>query len=612
MLVTGGDARGRVLPRCSATGTSTGSSRSSTPTRSRRAGSPRRSGSRSASSRGDRVRRDARRQHLRALARPDGRELRRARSAARGSCSRASSEPEHLRHLGVPELDGDARHADRREARRPAERATPSPASTSTTQQVWDVLADAGAVRPRRARDHRREQLVRRAGRRWSTTCSRASGATRASRSTPTTRSTTSSADGAQHVIDGLLRAPAARASRTSAAGSRSSAARARCRSRRGRRTSRFSRQGVIRGLHYHERGQDDLFVCLAGHGARRRPRPRDRRDVHRGHRRREPGRGLRARPARARLRGADRLSSSATTSPRSTTRPIRTSTGSPGTTRASSPLEHDIADPLGSATRRPDHRRRRPARPRAARGVSRGARALDPRDWDVTLPRRPLGDRDLVLHAAAWTDVDGAEERPARRAAVNVDGTRNVAALGAPVVYFSTDYVFDGTKGEPYVESDEPRPLSVYGRTKLARRARGARGLDRPLVVALRLDGHNFVRTMLRLGARAGRGLGRRRPASAARPTSGTLPRRRGGSVDAAARDLARRRRRRVHVGGVRARRSSRRRGSTAACGGSRRRSSAARRRGPRTRCSAASSRTRRGCRTGATACASASIVCG
>jgi dTDP-4-dehydrorhamnose reductase len=47
--------------------------------------------------------------------------------------------------------------------------------------------------------------------------------------------------------------------------------------------------------------------------------------------------------------------------------------------------------------------------------------------------------------------------------------GTRNVVAAGAPVVYFSTDYVFDGTKGESYVESDEPNPISVYGKTKLA-----------------------------------------------------------------------------------------------------------------------------------------------
>jgi dTDP-4-dehydrorhamnose reductase len=88
--------------------------------------------------------------------------------------------------------------------------------------------------------------------------------------------------------------------------------------------------------------------------------------------------------------------------------------------------------------------------------------------ELDVTEPV-DLGFRPgLVLHAAAWTDVDGAEAHPDEAALVNLGGTRNVAALGAPVVYFSTDYVFDGHKSEPYVESDEPKPLSAYGRTKL------------------------------------------------------------------------------------------------------------------------------------------------
>lgn len=113
------------------------------------------------------------------------------------------------------------------------------------------------------------------------------------------------------------------------------------------------------------------------------------------------------------------------------------------------------------------------------------------------TLDYRP----DLVLHAAAWTDVDGAEERPHLAQLVNVEGTRNVAALGAPVVYYSTDYVFDGRKGEPYVESDEPAPLSVYGRTKLA----GEREVRDGWIVRsswlFGATGHNFVRTMLRLG---------------------------------------------------------------------------------------------------------------
>ena len=72
--------------------------------------------------------------------------------------------------------------------------------------------------------------------------------------------------------------------------------------------------------------------------------------------------------------------------------------------------------------------------------------------DWDVTFPPPELGAVDLVLHAAAWTDVDGAEVDPQGAAAVNVGGTQHAAELGAPLVFFSTDYVFDGRKREPYV----------------------------------------------------------------------------------------------------------------------------------------------------------------
>ena len=107
----------------------------------------------------------------------------------------------------------------------------------------------------------------------------------------------------------------------------------------------------------------------------------------------------------------------------------------------------------------------------------------------------------DLVLHAAAWTNVDGAETEQGAAEDVNVLGTRNVVAGGAPVVYFSTDYVFDGAKGAPYVESDEPNPLSVYGRTKLA----GEREVREGWIVRsswlFGWTSHNFVRTMLRVG---------------------------------------------------------------------------------------------------------------
>jgi dTDP-4-dehydrorhamnose reductase len=136
-----------------------------------------------------------------------------------------------------------------------------------------------------------------------------------------------------------------------------------------------------------------------------------------------------------------------------------------------------------------------------ALREVFPEADARDMDSFDVTtgsLEYRP----DLVMHAAAWTDVDGAEEHPDTATAVNVGGTRNVAGLGAPIVYYSTDYVFDGRKHEPYVESDEPRPLSVYGRTKLeGEREVGAGWIVRSSWL-FGWRGSNFVRTMLDLGS--------------------------------------------------------------------------------------------------------------
>ena len=132
------------------------------------------------------------------------------------------------------------------------------------------------------------------------------------------------------------------------------------------------------------------------------------------------------------------------------------------------------------------------------------GAVAVTRDLWDVTMPPPPRLDAgDLVLHAAAWTDVDGAEDDPQGAAAVNVGGTANVAALGAPLVAYSTDYVFDGRKREPYVESDGPNPQSAYGRSKLHGEA--AAGELAWIVRSSWLfgpTGNNFVRTMLRLGA--------------------------------------------------------------------------------------------------------------
>jgi dTDP-4-dehydrorhamnose reductase len=167
--------------------------------------------------------------------------------------------------------------------------------------------------------------------------------------------------------------------------------------------------------------------------------------------------------------------------------------------------VEHTIADPLGTGQHR--------------RGLITGAsgqlgsalveefpeaRALARSDWDVGHPPpAELAGADLVLHAAAWTDVDGAEDDPQGAAAVNVGGVRNAASLGAPLVVWSTDYVFDGTKSSPYVESDSPAPLGAYGRTKLLGEA--AAGGEAWVIRTSWLFGwtsRNFVRTILRLAA--------------------------------------------------------------------------------------------------------------
>jgi dTDP-4-dehydrorhamnose reductase len=116
----------------------------------------------------------------------------------------------------------------------------------------------------------------------------------------------------------------------------------------------------------------------------------------------------------------------------------------------------------------------------------------------------------DVVIHCAAWTDVDGAEAAEETAMAVNGTGAGNVAAaaaaVGASVVYVSSDYVFDGAKGAPYVETDQPAPLSAYGRTKLAGEEATAAANKRHFIVRsswlFGIGGGNFVETMLRLAA--------------------------------------------------------------------------------------------------------------
>jgi dTDP-4-dehydrorhamnose reductase len=114
----------------------------------------------------------------------------------------------------------------------------------------------------------------------------------------------------------------------------------------------------------------------------------------------------------------------------------------------------------------------------------------------------------DIVINCAAWTDVDGAEAAEEEAFAVNGAGAGNVAAaaaeVGASVVYVSSDYIFDGVKGAPYVESDQVAPLSAYGRTKLAGEEATIAANKRHFVVRsawlFGIGGPNFVETMLRL----------------------------------------------------------------------------------------------------------------
>ncbi len=119
-------------------------------------------------------------------------------------------------------------------------------------------------------------------------------------------------------------------------------------------------------------------------------------------------------------------------------------------------------------------------------------------------------GGPDVVVNCAAWTDVDGAEDNRDAAFAVNADGAGHVAAgaaaVGALAVHLSTDYVFDGTKTEAYVESDPTGPRSVYGESKLAGERAVAEANPRHMIVRTAWvfgpAGRNFVETMLGLAA--------------------------------------------------------------------------------------------------------------
>ena len=114
----------------------------------------------------------------------------------------------------------------------------------------------------------------------------------------------------------------------------------------------------------------------------------------------------------------------------------------------------------------------------------------------------------DVLINAAAYTAVDKAEQEPALAFAVNRDGPAHLAAacqrLQIPLLHISTDYVYDGSKAGPWLESDAPAPLGVYGASKLAGDEAVRQILPRHLILRVSwvfgVHGHNFVKTMLRL----------------------------------------------------------------------------------------------------------------
>ncbi|MGX8832919.1 dTDP-4-dehydrorhamnose reductase [Amedibacillus sp. YH-ame6] len=121
-------------------------------------------------------------------------------------------------------------------------------------------------------------------------------------------------------------------------------------------------------------------------------------------------------------------------------------------------------------------------------------------------------GEYDAVVHCAAWTAVDKAEDMEDVCRKVNAEGTRNIAnvceQLNIPMMYFSTDYVFDGKGETPWNEYDERHPLNVYGQTKYEGEL-AVEKLKKHFIIRIAWvfgkNGNNFIKTMLRLGKERG-----------------------------------------------------------------------------------------------------------
>ena len=139
-------------------------------------------------------------------------------------------------------------------------------------------------------------------------------------------------------------------------------------------------------------------------------------------------------------------------------------------------------------------------------RGVS--SKELDITDRDAVLRALSEYRPDAVLHCAAYTKVDQAEDEANLCMRVNAEGTRNVAlacrACGAKMVYISTDYVFPGTGNTPWETDDPTGPLNVYGRSKLAGELAVQELVEKHFIVrtswVIGEHGNNFVKTILHL----------------------------------------------------------------------------------------------------------------
>lgn len=137
--------------------------------------------------------------------------------------------------------------------------------------------------------------------------------------------------------------------------------------------------------------------------------------------------------------------------------------------------------------------------------------RRLDLADLDAVRDCMRALRPDLIVNAAAYTAVERAESESDLALRINAEAPGVMAlqarAIGAAMVHFSTDYVFDGSKGEPYVEGDAMRPLNVYGETKmLGEQAIIASGIPHLILRTswvYSMRGNNFLRTMLALAAR-------------------------------------------------------------------------------------------------------------